>query len=112
MHFPARATPGSSLVQEAQRVYNKKVHPLAIGREDHMANNTVAQMTRSELKEMLAAVVEITVEEKLLEILGDPDEGLVLREAVRDRLLRQRDAVGSGQYGQSFEDVVKELGLE
>ena len=65
-----------------------------------MANNTVAQMTRSELKEMLAAVVETTVEEKRLVILGDPDEGFELREAVRDRLIRQRDAVASCQYDQ------------
>jgi hypothetical protein len=69
-------------------------------------------MTQSELKEMLEAVVETTVEEKLLEILGDPDEGLELREAVRDRLIRQRKTVAEGQYGQSFEDVARELGLD
>lgn len=77
-----------------------------------MSNNTVAQMTQSELKEMLEAVVQTTVEEKLLEILGDPDEGLELREAVRDRLIRQRQAVAEGQYGQSLEDVARELGLD
>lgn len=77
-----------------------------------MSNNTVAQMTQSELKEMLEAVVQTTVEEKLLEILGDPDEGLDLREAVRDRLIRQRQAVAEGQYGQSLEDVARELGLD
>ena len=77
-----------------------------------MANNTVAQMTPSELKEMLEAVVETTVEEKLLEILGDSDEGLELREAVQDRLIRQRQAVIKGQYGQPLEDVARELGLD
>lgn len=77
-----------------------------------MANNTVAQMTQSELKAMLETVVETTVEEKLLEILGDPDEGLELRAAVRDRLIRQREAVVKGQYGQPLEDVVSELGLD
>ena len=77
-----------------------------------MANNKVAQMTQSELKEMLEAVVETTVEEKLLEILGDPDEGWELREAVRDRLLQQREAVINGQFGQPLEDVVRELGLD
>ena len=61
---------------------------------------------------MLEVVVETTVEEKLLEILGDPDEGLELREAVRDRLIRQREAVILGQYGQPFADVVGELGLD
>ncbi len=77
-----------------------------------MAGNTVAQMTLSEFKEMLEAVVETTVEQKLLEILGDPDEGLQIKEAVPDRLLRQRETVASGQYGQSFEGVARELGLD
>ena len=77
-----------------------------------MANDTVAQMTQTELKAMLEAVAETTVEEKLLEILGDPDEGLILREAVRDRLIRQREAVVKGQLGQPLEDVVAELGLD
>ena len=77
-----------------------------------MTHNRVAQMTQSEFKELLEAVVESTVEKKLLEILGDPDEGLELREAVRDRLIRQRKAVINGQYGQPLEDVVTELGLD
>jgi len=77
-----------------------------------MANNKIAEMTQTEFKEMLEAVVETTVEEKLLEILGDPDDGLELREAVRDRLIRQRMAVVNGQYGQPLEDLVSELGLE
>jgi hypothetical protein len=33
---------------------------------------TVAQMTKGELREM----IEASVERKLLELLGDPDEGL------------------------------------
>ena len=77
-----------------------------------MANSKVAQMTQTEFKELLEAVVETTVEEKLLEILGDPDEGLELREAVRDRLIRQRRVVAKGQYGQPMEDLVKELELD
>ena len=89
-----------------------RFQPLAVGKEDDMASSTVAQMTQSELKEMLEAVVETTVEEKLLEILGDPDEGLELREAVLDRLIRQRQAVAKGRYGQPLEDVVRELGLD
>ena len=88
------------------------VAPFVIRKERDMAGNTVAQMTQSEFKEMLEAVVETTVEQKLLEILGDPDEGLQIKEAVQDRLLRQRETVASGQYGQSFEGVAKELGLD
>ena len=68
---------------------------------------TVAQMTREELREM----IETAVEQKLLELLGDPDEGLP-RKAVRDRLLRQKQAVPNGERGEPFEDVIRRLELE
>jgi hypothetical protein len=69
---------------------------------------TVAQMTKGELREM----IEASVERKLLELLGDPDEGLPIRKAVRDRLLRQQQAVTAGERGEPLEDVVRRLGLE
>ena len=69
---------------------------------------TVAQMTRKELVHL----IEISVEQKLLEMLVDPDEGLKIRGDVRDRLLRQRRAVASGERGQSLDQVVQRLGLE
>lgn len=69
---------------------------------------TVAQMSKDELREM----IEASVERKLLEILGDPDEGLEISESVRERLLRQQQAVAAGERGQPFEDVVRQLGLE
>lgn len=68
----------------------------------------VAQMTKGELGEM----IETSIEQKLLELLGDPDEGLPVRKSVRDRLLRQKQAVCAGQRGESCEDVVRRLGLE
>ena len=77
-----------------------------------MSADTVGQMTQTEFRKLLETVVEATVERKLLEILGDPDEGLQMRQAVRDRLLQQRQAVAAGEYGQPFEDVLQELGLE
>jgi hypothetical protein len=70
--------------------------------------DTVAQMTKEELRE----IIEMSIEQKLLEILGDPDEGLGIRTAVRDRLLRQKKAVAAGERGEPFEDVVRRLGLE
>jgi len=76
-----------------------------------MATSTVAQMTPSELREMLESVIETAVERKLIEILGAPDEGLEIRGAVRERLLLQRQAAISGEHGQPFEEVVAELGL-
>ena len=63
----------------------------------------VAQMTKDELREM----IEATTEQKLAELLGDPDEGLSLRKLVRDRLLRQKQAVAAGERGEPFEDVVR-----
>ena len=75
--------------------------------EDSM-NGTVAQMTKEELREM----IEASIEQKLLEILGDPDEGLEIRESVRDRLVSQREAVAAGERGQPFDAVVQQLGLE
>ncbi len=70
--------------------------------------DTVVQMTREEFKQL----IETSIEQKLLEILGDPDEGLEIRKAVQDRLLRQKKAVAAGERGQPFEDVARELGLE
>jgi hypothetical protein len=69
---------------------------------------SVAQMSRDELREM----IEVTLEQKLLELLGDPDEELEIRESVRERLLRQQKAVAAGERGEPFEDVVSRLGLE
>jgi len=69
---------------------------------------TVAQMSKDELKEM----IEVTIEQKLLELLGDPDEGLEIRKSVRERLSRQKKEVAAGERGEPFEDVVRRLGLE
>ena len=69
---------------------------------------TVAQMTKEELREM----IEWVVEEKLVELLGDPDEGLELRESIRQRLLRQKRAVANGERGEPLEEVLKKFGLD
>lgn len=67
---------------------------------------TVAQMTKDELREM----IEMAVEQKLLEMLGDPDEGLEVRASVRERLLRQKNEVAEGERGQPFEDIIHKVG--
>jgi hypothetical protein len=69
---------------------------------------TVAQMTKDELREM----IEELIEQKLLELLGDPDEGLEIRKSVHTRLLRQKAAVAAGERGRPFEEIVRQLGLE
>jgi hypothetical protein len=76
--------------------------------EERSMATTVAQMTIDELEEMMGALIE----QKLLELVGDPDEGLELRKSVRDRLLRQKNAVAAGERGQPFDAVVRRLGLE
>lgn len=68
---------------------------------------TVAQMTTDELKQMIGELIE----QKLLELLGDPDEGLPIRKALRGRLLRQKRAVAGGERGEPFDDVVQRLEL-
>jgi hypothetical protein len=65
-------------------------------------------MTKDELGE----IIEATIEQKLVKLLGDPDEGLPIRKRVYDRLLRQKQAVAAGGRGQSFRDVVRRTGLE
>jgi hypothetical protein len=67
----------------------------------------LAEMTTDELKQL----VGLAVEEKLIELLGDPDEGVVLRESLPKRLLRQKRAVAKGERGELLENVVRRLKL-
>lgn len=67
----------------------------------------VSEMTAAELKEMIEAVIE----QKLLELFGDLDEGMSLKKSVRERLLRQKRAVARGERGVPFEEVVRKLEL-
>ena len=71
-----------------------------------MAAN-VGQLRTDELREIIGSVVE----QKLKEILGDPDEGLEMRADVQNRLLRQKKAVANGERGEDLEEVAKRLGI-
>jgi hypothetical protein len=68
----------------------------------------VSQMTKEELREM----IESSVEQKWLELIGDPDKGLEIRKSLRNRFLRQKKAVARGDLGEAFEAVVRRLGLD
>ncbi len=70
-------------------------------------SKTVAEMSTEELKAMLDELIET----KLTEMLGDPDRGLELRQDLRERLERQRDAVAQGERGEAFEAVAARLRL-
>ena len=69
---------------------------------------TIMQMTKEELQE----IIESAIERKFMELIGDPDEGLEIRGELRERLVRQKQAVAEGDRGDSLEDVVQRLGLE
>ena len=68
-------------------------------------STNVGQLTTDELKEIIGSVVE----EKLKEILGDPDDGLELRNEVRERLLRQEHALAQGQRGEDLNEITTRL---
>jgi hypothetical protein len=76
-----------------------------------MTVQTIAEMTPVEFQEMLEDVVETTVERKLLELLGDPDEGLSVRETFQARLRRQQAQVRDGERGTALYDVIQQLDL-
>ncbi len=62
-------------------------------------------------KKELAEVVSNAVEEKLIELFGDPDEGLPMKENLRKRLRRQKRAVANGERGTDLLSISKHLGL-
>ena len=68
---------------------------------------TVAQMTKKEFSELIEGVVE----RKLIELIGDPDEGLKLSAVIQARLLRQRSRVRAGERGESLAGIAEKLGL-
>jgi hypothetical protein len=50
--------------------------------------------------------------QKLEEMLGDPDEGLELREEIKARLRRSLEAERRGAKGIPAQEVAAQLGLE
>jgi hypothetical protein len=52
------------------------------------------------------------VEEKLREMMGDPDEDQQIQEAVLQRLSKQRRAVATGERGRTLDEVFFQLGWE
>jgi hypothetical protein len=70
-------------------------------------SSTVAQMSKKEFAQVISNVVE----QKLIELFGDPDDGLILKESLRKRLIRQKKAVGKGERGDDLATVRKHLGL-
>ena len=73
-----------------------------------MGKETIAQMSPEELREMIEEAVANSLEEKLVELFGDPDEGLVLREESKEKLMKQREAFLTGEGNVPKELVASE----
>ncbi len=71
-----------------------------------MAAN-VGQLSTDELREIIGSVVE----QKLKEMLGDPDEGFEIRAELQNRLLRQKKTVANGERGEKLDEIAKRLGI-
>ena len=69
--------------------------------------SNVGQLSTDELREIIGSVVE----QKLKEMLGDPDEGFEIRAEVQNRLLRQKKTVANGERGEEVDKVAKRLGI-
>ena len=68
----------------------------------------VAELTVDELTQL----VQEAVEQKLIEMLGDPDEGLELREGIRARLRGSLEAEQSGVQPIPAQEIAAQLDLE
>lgn len=68
----------------------------------------ISNLSLNELKEL----VDVLIEEKLSQFLGDPDSGLELREEVKERLRKSLKAQRKGEEGIPLEEVAKRLGFE
>ena len=67
----------------------------------------VADLSTEELKNLIREAVE----EKLRELLGDPDWGLKLREEVKERLVHSLAAIKKEEKGIGVEEVAERFGL-
>jgi hypothetical protein len=70
--------------------------------------STVRELTAEELRTLIGEVVE----EKLREMLGDPDEGLSLRPDVRERLIKSLSQPKESRRTVSAPEVARNLGLD
>jgi hypothetical protein len=72
-----------------------------------MAYSTIADLTVDEFKSLIKEIVTQT----MLEILNDPDEGLELREEIKERLHRSLTVTQTNGETRSAKEVANRLGL-
>jgi hypothetical protein len=70
--------------------------------------STLADFSVEELRTLIGEVVE----QKLLEMLGDPDEGLTLRPEVQERLRKSLNQSKESRQAISAPEAARNLGLE
>lgn len=62
--------------------------------------------------EQLKTLIQEAVEEKLEEVIGDPDLGLELREEIKERLRSSLAAMQGGEKGPPIDQVARQAGLD
>jgi len=62
--------------------------------------------------EQLKTLIKEAIEEKLEEVIGDPDLGLELREEIQERLRGSLAAMQSGEKGVPIDRVARQAGLD
>ena len=65
-----------------------------------------------ETLEQLITLIDERIQEKLEEILGDPDEGLELTDEAKAKIEESLAALERGEKTVPLEDVAKEMGIE
>jgi hypothetical protein len=68
----------------------------------------VKELTVEEFK----ILIQETIEQKLEEIIGDPDLGLELREEIKERLRSSLAAKQGGEKGIPIDEVARQAGLD
>jgi hypothetical protein len=68
---------------------------------------TIGDLSVDDLRRMIGEAVE----EKLQELLADPDQELLLREDVVARLREQQSGTAAGERGTDFQAVLSQLDL-
>ena len=68
----------------------------------------VKDLTVEEFK----ALIQEAMEERLEEVIGDPDLGLELRGKIKEKLQDSLAAMQGGQEGTPLEEVVRQVGLD
>ena len=68
----------------------------------------IKELTVEEFKDL----VQDAIEEKLEELIGDPDTGLEVREEIKERLRNSLAARQRGEKGISIDEVARRAGLD